>query len=139
MLCRAAVEPRGAHSNIARRHDCRIGTYTDRFAGSRRFASNQRMIVFPPTAHNRLLFALPPRQLKRLAPDLERIECLPGQVLADVDRPLHDIFFPETAVISVVAVYEDGGIIEMATVGREGCTGAQSIFGGRVSPSRLLV
>ncbi len=77
--------------------------------------------------------------MKRLAPDLERIECSPGQVLADVDRPLDDIFFPETAVISVVAVYEDGGIIEMATIGREGCTGAQAVFGARVSPSRLLV
>ena len=97
------------------------------------------MIALPPLACNRLLVALPPRQLRRLVPDLERIECHPGQVLADVDRPLDDIFFPETAVISVVAVYEDGGIIEMATIGREGCTGAQAVFGARVSPSRLLV
>jgi len=82
---------------------------------------------------------MPPRQLRRLAPDLERIECGPGQVLTDADRPLDDIYFPETAVISVVAVYEDGGIIEMATIGREGCTGAQAVFGARVSPSRLLV
>jgi len=97
------------------------------------------MIALPAPACNRLLNALPPRYLKRLAPDLERIECSPGQVLADVDRPLDNVFFPETAVISVVAVYEDGGIIEMATIGREGCTGAQAVFGARVSPSRLLV
>ena len=97
------------------------------------------MIALPPVAGNRLVLALPPRQLKRLASDLERIECWSGQVLADADRPLDDIFFPETAVISVVAVYENGGIIEMATIGREGCTGAQFVFGARVSPSRLLV
>ncbi len=97
------------------------------------------MIALPPVGRNRLLFALPPRHMKRLAPELERIECSPGQVLADADRPLDDIFFPETAVISVVAVYENGGIIEMATIGREGCTGAQAVFGARVSPSRLLV
>ena len=97
------------------------------------------MLVFPPIALNRLLFALPPRQLKRLAADLEHIECSLGQVLADVDWPLTDIFFPETAVISVVAVYEDGGIMEMATIGREGCTGTQSVFGARASASRLLV
>src|SRR5690349_2050650 len=96
-------------------------------------------MILPPAASNRLLTALPPRQLRRLAPDLERVECQPGQVLADVDRPLHDIYFPESAVISVVAVYEDGGIIEMATIGREGCTGAQAVFGARISPSRLLV
>ncbi len=97
------------------------------------------MIVFPRVACNRLLIALPPRQLRRLAPYLERVECEPGQVLADVDGRLDDIFFPETAVISVVAVYEDGRIIEMATIGREGCTGAQAVFGARISPSRLLV
>jgi CRP-like cAMP-binding protein len=97
------------------------------------------MIALPPVASNRLLAALPQRQLNRLAPLLERVECNPGQVLADLDRPLDDIFFPETAVISVVAVYEDGGIIEMATIGREGCTGAQAVFGARLSPSRLLV
>src|SRR5262245_23501028 len=97
------------------------------------------MIALPPPACNRLLLALPPRQLKRLAPHLERVECCPGQVLADADDPLNDVYFPETSVISVVAVYEDGGIIEMATIGREGCTGAQALFGARVSPSRLLV
>jgi CRP-like cAMP-binding protein len=97
------------------------------------------MIALPPVAGNRLLFALPPRQLRRLAHDFERIECYPGQVLADVDRPIDDIFFPESCVISVVAVYEDGGIIEMATIGREGCTGAQAVLGARISPSRLLV
>jgi CRP-like cAMP-binding protein len=72
-------------------------------------------------------------------PELEAVECHPGEVLADADAPLRDVFFPDTAVISVVAVYEDGDIIEMATIGREGCTGAQAIFGARVSPSRLLV
>ena len=82
------------------------------------------MIALPPAACNRLLLALPPRYMKRLARHLERIECGPGQVLMDVDQPLDAVFFPETAVISVVAVYEDGGIIEMATIGREGCTGA---------------
>jgi len=97
------------------------------------------MIALPPAARNRLLLALPPRYMKRLAPHLEHIECGPGQVLMDVDQPLDAVFFPETAVISVVAVYEDGGIIEMATIGREGCTGSQAVFGARVSASRLLV
>ena len=97
------------------------------------------MIILPPVAQNRLLSALPPRQFKRLAGHLERVECLPGQMLVDADRPQNDIYFPETAVISVVAVYENGGIMEMATIGREGCTGAQAVFGSRTSPSRLLV
>jgi hypothetical protein len=39
----------------------------------------------------------------------------------------------------VVAVYEDGSIIEMATIGREGCTGFQAIFGDEESSTRFLV
>jgi CRP-like cAMP-binding protein len=39
----------------------------------------------------------------------------------------------------VVAVYADGSIIEMATIGREGCTGMQAIFGAKTSSVRLLV
>jgi CRP-like cAMP-binding protein len=42
-------------------------------------------------------------------------------------------------VVSVVAVYADGGIIEMATIGREGCAPVQAIFGAKSSSVRLLV
>jgi CRP-like cAMP-binding protein len=88
---------------------------------------------------NRLLLALPPRHLKRIMPELERIECQREQVLMDADSPLDDIYFPDTGVVSVVAVYEDGKIIEMATIGREGCTGFQAVFGAKSSSVRLLV
>src|SRR6202035_1645620 len=39
----------------------------------------------------------------------------------------------------VVAVYANGSIIEMATIGREGCSGVQAIFGAKSSSVRLLV
>ena len=57
----------------------------------------------------------------------------------DADNPLDHVFFPDSGVVSVVAVYVDGSIIEMATIGREGCTGVQAIFGAKVSSIRLLV
>ena len=41
--------------------------------------------------------------------------------------------------VSVVAVYADGSIIEMATIGREGCTAVQALFGAKRSSVRLLV
>ena len=88
---------------------------------------------------NRLLLALPARNLKQLLPELEQIRCQRGQVLMDADSPLHHVFFPDSGVVSVVAVYADGSIIEMATIGREGCTGMQAIFGARTSSVRLLV
>lgn len=88
---------------------------------------------------NRLLLALPPSNLKRLMPELERIRCQRAQVLMDADSSLDHVFFPDSGVISVVAVYADGSIIEMATIGREGCTDVQAIFGAKRSSVQLLV
>jgi len=88
---------------------------------------------------NRLLLALPSRNLKRLMPDLERIPCPPELVLMNADGSLDYVFFPDSGVISVVAVYADGSIIEMATIGREGCTGVQAVFGAKSSSFQLLI
>jgi CRP-like cAMP-binding protein len=88
---------------------------------------------------NRLLLALPARNLKRLMPELEQIRCRPGQVLMNADSALDHVFFPDSGVLSAVAVYSDGNIIEMATVGREGFTDVQAVFGAKRSSIQLLV
>jgi len=88
---------------------------------------------------NRLLLALPSRNLKRLMPELEHIRCQRAQVLMDADSSLDHVFFPDSGVVSVVAVYADGSIIEMATIGREGCSGVQAMLGAKRSSVQLLV
>jgi len=88
---------------------------------------------------NRLLLALPSSDLKRLLPQLQQIRCQREQVLMDADSSLDHVFFPDSGVISVVAVYGDGSVIEMATIGREGCSGVQAVLGAKSSSVRLLV
>jgi CRP-like cAMP-binding protein len=88
---------------------------------------------------NRLLLALPRSNLKQLMPELEHIRCQRSQVLMDADSSLDHVYFPDSGVVSVVAVYADGSIIEMATIGREGCTAVQAVFGAKSSSVRLLV
>jgi CRP-like cAMP-binding protein len=88
---------------------------------------------------NRLLLALPSRNLKRIMPELEQICCQRAQILMDADSSLDHVFFPDSGVVSVVAVYADGRVIEMATIGREGCSGVQAILGAKRSSVRLLV
>jgi CRP-like cAMP-binding protein len=88
---------------------------------------------------NRLLLALPARNLKRLLPDLKHIGCQRALVLTDADSSLDHVFFPDSGVVSVLAVYSDGKIIEMATIGREGFAGMQAVFGARRSSAQLLV
>jgi CRP-like cAMP-binding protein len=72
-------------------------------------------------------------------PELEQVRCQRGQILMDADSPLDHVFFPESGVVSVVAVYADGAVIEMATIGREGCTAIQAVLGAKSSSVRLLV
>src|SRR5215469_902721 len=88
---------------------------------------------------NRLLLALPSADLQPLMPELEHIRCDRGQVLMEADSSLDPVFFPDSGVVSAVAVYADGSIIEMATMGREGCTAVQAVFGAESSSVRLLV
>jgi CRP-like cAMP-binding protein len=99
----------------------------------------ERMSAPSNWPRNRLLLALPSSDLQQLMPELQQIRCERGQVLMDADSPLDHVFFPDSGVVSVVAVYADGSIIEMATIGREGCTSVQAIFGAESSSVRLLV
>jgi CRP-like cAMP-binding protein len=109
-----------------------LGTNTNR-------ATLRDMNALSNWPRNRLLLALPSRNLKRLMAELEHIRCHRGQVLMDADSSLDHVFFPDSGVVSVVAVYADGSVIEMATIGREGCSGVQAIFGAKSSSVRLLV
>ncbi len=93
----------------------------------------------PNLTRNRLLLALPSSNLKQLMPQLERIRCEREQVLMDADSSLDHLFFPDSGVVSAVAVYSDGRIIETATIGREGCTNVQAAIGAKRSSVRLLV
>src|SRR5580692_2601266 len=97
------------------------------------------MKALPNWPRNRLLLALPSSNLKQLMPELQQIRCRREQVLMDVDSSLDHIFFPDIGVVSVVAVYADGSVIEMATIGREGCTSVQAVLGAKSSSVRLLV
>ena len=88
---------------------------------------------------NRLLLALPTRSLKRLMPELRHVRCQREQILIDADGSLDHVYFPDNGVVSVLAAYADGNVIEMATIGREGCTGVQAVFGLKNSSAQFLV
>jgi CRP-like cAMP-binding protein len=100
---------------------------------------SDRMNAVSKWPRNRLLVALPASNLKQLMPELERILCHRDQILMDADSSLDHVFFLDSGVVSVVAVYADGSVIEMATIGREGCTAVQAILGAKSSSVRFLV
>ena len=88
---------------------------------------------------NHLLAALPTAEFERLAPHLEPVEMLLGDVVYESGGLLHHVYFPTTAILSLHYVMEDGSSSEIAGVGNEGMLGISLLMGGNTTPSRAVV
>lgn len=88
---------------------------------------------------NRLLAALPMEERLRWLPELEPVELKLGQVLYESGSAQRDVYFPTTAIVSLLYVTEDGSSAEIAIVGFEGVVGVALILGGESTPSRGVV
>lgn len=66
---------------------------------------------------NRLLAALPEAEWQRWLPQLEAVEMPLGQVLCESGSTLSHVYFPITAIVSLLYVMEDGASAEIAVVG----------------------
>lgn len=94
----------------------------------------------PGLAHrNRLLAALPGADFERLFPDLELVWMPRGQVLHEPGDRLRHVYFPTTAIVSLIYSMQDGGTAEVATVGSEGMIGVALFMGGESMPGRAVV
>jgi CRP-like cAMP-binding protein len=62
-----------------------------------------------------------------------------GSVLCEADESLRQVYFVEAGAISLVTVFEDGTSAEMATVGREGMVGIDTLLGGEHALGRYVV
>ena len=85
----------------------------------------------PPQAaeRNQLLRALPPAAYAALLPDLEPVELARGQALWRHDAPIRGVYFPRTAVTSLLTPLGDEAPVESATVGFEGLVGVPVVLG----------
>ncbi|MEY2688404.1 MAG: hypothetical protein RL375_2602 [Pseudomonadota bacterium] len=88
---------------------------------------------------NHLLSALPQDELARWLPHLEWVDLPLGHVMYESGRPLSHVYFPTTAIISLLYVMEDGASAEIAVVGNEGVVGISLFMGGETTPSRAVV
>ena len=88
---------------------------------------------------NRLLAALAPPDFARIEPHLERVPMPLGSVLYESGSRMRHVFFPTTAIVSLLYVMEDGASAEIAVVGNEGMVGVALFMGGETTPSRAVV
>ncbi len=88
---------------------------------------------------NQLLAALPDEDLARWVPHLELVDMQLGKVLYEPGATLLHVYFPTSAIVSLLYVMEDGASAEIAVVGREGIVGISRFMGGESTPSRAVV
>ena len=93
----------------------------------------------PDPRANHLIAALPEPEWHRWRPQLEAVELPLGQVLHESGKTLSHVYFPTTAIVSLLYVMEDGASAEIAVVGNEGLVGISLFMGGESTPSRAVV
>jgi CRP-like cAMP-binding protein len=90
-------------------------------------------------SQNHLLGALPAAEIQRWMPLLESVDLPLGHVLYESGAALDHVYFPTTAIISLLYVMENGASAEIAVVGNEGILGISLFMGGESTPSRAVV
>ncbi len=70
---------------------------------------------------------------------LEQVPMPLGQVLYESGATLSHVYFPTTAIVSLLYVMENGASAEIAVVGNEGIVGISLFMGGESTPSRAVV
>jgi CRP-like cAMP-binding protein len=88
---------------------------------------------------NHLLDALPLADVQRWMPLLESVDLPLGHVLYESGEALTHVYFPTTAIVSLLYVMENGASAEIAVVGNEGIVGVSLFMGGESTPSRAVV
>lgn len=88
---------------------------------------------------NHLLAALSASEYERLSPQLELVQMPFGETLYESGGPLHHVYFPTTAIVSLLHVMENGASTEIAGIGNEGMLGVALFTGGNTMPNRAMV
>jgi CRP-like cAMP-binding protein len=88
---------------------------------------------------NGLLRALPPKALDGLVPDLELMEFSAGHILYQAGASIDAVYFPESAVASMVRRMADGAGVEVGTIGREGIVGGSVALGARTMVTECVI
>ena len=88
---------------------------------------------------NRLLASLPADSYEALLPFLEPLAMPLGLSVYESGGAQGYVYFPTTAIVSLLYVLADGHSAEIAVTGKEGLVGIALFMGGETTPSRAVV
>jgi CRP-like cAMP-binding protein len=92
-----------------------------------------------PPRTNRLLAALPDADWQRIEPHLKPVQLSLGDAVYESGARLDHVYFPTTAIVSLLYVMANGASAEIAIVGNDGIVGVALFMGGESTPSRAVV
>jgi CRP-like cAMP-binding protein len=92
-----------------------------------------------PQSRNRLLASLPPNVFAAVESHLRPVSLAFGDVIAETERPIEQVYFPYSGVVSLVVDMDVGHMIETAMVGRDGVVNGTSALDGRTSLHRAII
>jgi CRP-like cAMP-binding protein len=93
----------------------------------------------PSPKQNHLLAALPKPEFERLLSHLELVPLPLGEALYESGDTLNHVYFPATAIVSLLYEFENGSSAEIAVIGYEGIVGIALFMGGDTMPNRAVV
>jgi CRP-like cAMP-binding protein len=88
---------------------------------------------------NKLLRLLTRPAFLRVAPKLKPTVLRAKQVLYKPNEPIHEVYFPENAVICQMTLMRNGDTLETATVGLEGASWISASIGAPSMPCETIV
>ena len=88
---------------------------------------------------NHLLSLMTQNEWDQLEPDLEEVDFSLNQVLCESGKTPAYMYFPTTAIVSLLYMTESGASSEVAVVGNDGAVGMSLFFSGSNSPNQALV
>lgn len=97
------------------------------------------MSTASPRPSNRLLASLPRSAVSRLRPHLELVPVGLGQVLHQQRVPFEDVFFPTSAVVTLVIALKGGASGERGMIGNEGMVGTPLLLGADDADHQAVV
>lgn len=89
--------------------------------------------------NNRLLAALPSKTYLQLRPKMEQFELIYGHDVYAAGDVIEHVYFPESGIISLLAVVGKESTIEVGIVGDEGMVGLSTFLGVKKSINRAVV
>lgn len=88
---------------------------------------------------NQILAGLDKPDYQHFFSKLERVSLPVGDLVYEAQDPINHVYFPETAVFSMLATMEDGRTVEVGPVGKEGLVGLRVALGAETTPDRVVV